>query len=94
VLLDWAAFVASVLSAHQRPSEHDEAGPDGDDDAVLAYPYSAVGRLLGKSASSVGRLVAEGRLDVIGNGSGRRVTAARLERYMAEEAQSNRRRAS
>ena len=81
----WPELVRSVVNAQQRPAKIDVEQPAENDGPVLAVSYAVAARLIGKSPATIGRLVAEGRLDVIGHGSGRRVTSASLERYIEEE---------
>ena len=75
------------MGVSRRGTHGPGTGPDQHlcDEERTAYTYAAAGRLLGNSASSVARLVIEQKLDVIGKGSGRRVTAESLHRYVEEE---------
>ncbi|MBA2625339.1 MAG: helix-turn-helix domain-containing protein [Acidimicrobiia bacterium] len=52
---------------------------------ALAYSYADAGKLLGKGPSTISRLVAEGRMHAIGRGSGKRIPATELDRYISEE---------
>lgn len=73
-----------VLRSCQEQSSFPARLDPGDDAGVpLAYDYAESGRLLGVSASTVTRLVRDGRLRAIAIGRAKRIPLTELEGYIA-----------
>ena len=75
-----------IVSGGQAPSESAgdlDAGEDGG--VAIALDYAEAGRLIGVSASTVYRLVRDGKLHAVSVGAAKRIPRSELERFVDEQ---------